>query len=187
MHRLTALALKLVLVTGQRPGEVAGMHKDEILGRMWTIPASRRGKTETCHAVYLTDTALEIVAAAKLEVERLQARRSVSWSGNIFEASPGSAISPAALCRAVVRNSAALGAKVESHWGGWTPHDLRRTMRTGLSACNIRPDIAELTIGHKKRGIVAVYDQHSFDTERRDALLAWEKYLLTVVSHSLHG
>jgi hypothetical protein len=54
-------------------------------------------------------------------------------------------------------------------------------MRTGLSACKVRPDISELTIGHTKRGIVAVYDQHAFDDERRRALEAWESLLLAIV------
>lgn len=44
LHRLTTLALKLVLVTGQRPGEVAGIHLDELADKTWTIPAARRGK-----------------------------------------------------------------------------------------------------------------------------------------------
>jgi integrase len=34
MHRLTALALQLILVTGQRPGEVAGLHCREIAERV---------------------------------------------------------------------------------------------------------------------------------------------------------
>ena len=41
IHRLTAIALKLILVTGQRPGEVIGMTHDEIEGDAWTLPASR--------------------------------------------------------------------------------------------------------------------------------------------------
>jgi hypothetical protein len=55
-------------------------------------------------------------------------------------------------------------------------------MRTGLSACKVRPDIAELTIGHTKRGIVAVYDQHAFDDERRAALEAWESRLSRIIA-----
>jgi hypothetical protein len=55
-------------------------------------------------------------------------------------------------------------------------------MRTALSACKVRPDIAELTIGHSKRGITAVYDQHGFEDERRAALEAWERRLLRIVS-----
>lgn len=181
LHRLTALALKMVLVTGQRPGEVAGMHLSEIAGRKWTIPASRRGKTDTDHTVHLTDTALALIADAKAEIDRLQGRRKAPPSGFVFEAVPGSPITTAALCRAVEREAEALGAKDAGQWGRWTPHDLRRTMRTGLSACKVRPDIAELTIGHTKRGIVAVYDQHGFDDERRAALEAWEARLSRIL------
>lgn len=177
LHKLTALALKLVLVTGQRPGEVAGMHVSEIEGCKWTIPASRRGKTDTSHNVHLTDAALAIIADAKVEIDRLNKRRSVPWRGFVFEAVPGSPITSSAICRAVERQHVALGAKDVKPWGRWTPHDLRRTMRTALSACKVRPDIAEMTIGHTKRGITAVYDQHGFDDERRAALEVWERRL----------
>lgn len=182
LHRVTALALKLVLVTGQRPGEVAGMHDREIDGDIWTIPATRRGKTDTAHSVHLTDTAKAIIAEAKAEIERLAARRIVPATGHIFEAWPGKPVNNAALARAVDRAAQAMGAKDVQPWGRWTPHDLRRTMRTGLSACRIRPDIAEMTIGHAKRGIVAVYDQHEFDAERRAALEAWEGRLLAIIA-----
>lgn len=182
LHRLTALCLKMVLVTGQRPGEVAAMHEGEINGRVWTIPANRRGKTDTAHSVYLTDTSLALVAAAKTEIQRLGERRKEPWGGFIFEAVPGRPITTAALCRAVDRSHIAMGAKDVQPWGRWTPHDLRRTMRTGLSACRVRPDIAELTIGHTKRGIVAVYDQHGFEAERRAALEAWEARLLRIAA-----
>ncbi|WP_245581522.1 tyrosine-type recombinase/integrase [Octadecabacter arcticus] len=182
LHLLTGLALKLVLVTGQRPGEVAGMHENEISGRLWTIPASRRGKTSTTQTVYLTDTALNIITVAKAELERLQGRRKGALSGYIFEAKGGSSITNSALPRGVQRSHEALGVKDNETWGHWTPHDLRRTMRTGLSACKIAPHIAELTIGHTKRGIVATYDQHTFDSERRDAMMAWELRLMTIVA-----
>jgi integrase len=182
LHRLTVLALKLVLVTGQRPGEVAGIHRDEITGRIWTIPANRRGKTVTAHSVHLTDTALGIIAEARGELERLHRRRLAPWGGFIFETAPGRPISTGALCKAVAREFADFRAKRVDPWGRWTPHDLRRTMRTGLSACKVRPDIAEMTIGHSKQGIVAVYDQHGFETERRAALEAWEARLLSIVT-----
>jgi hypothetical protein len=54
-------------------------------------------------------------------------------------------------------------------------------MRTGLSACKVRPDIAEMTIGHTKRGIIATYDQHTFVDERRASFEAWEGRLLAIV------
>ncbi|QIE42931.1 integrase arm-type DNA-binding domain-containing protein [Rhodobacteraceae bacterium SC52] len=182
LHRLSALALKLVLVTGQRPGEVAGMRADEINGRWWTIPASRRGKTDSTHTVYLSDTALQIITEAREELERLHKRRREPWGGYIFEAWPGKSVNNAALARGIERSREAMGNKHTDQWGHWTPHDLRRTMRTGLSAAKVRPDIAELTIGHTKRGIVAVYDQHGYEAERRAALEAWEARLLRIVA-----
>lgn len=181
LHRLTALCLKLILVTGQRPGEVAGMQEGEIDGRIWTIPASRRGKTDSAHSVYLTDTALQIVADAKGEIDRLHKRRREPWGGYYFEMRPDKSITNSAIARAVERSRAAMVNKANDQWGHWTPHDLRRTMRTGLSACKVRPDIAELTIGHTKRGVVAVYDQHGFEAERRAAVEAWERRLTAIL------
>jgi len=53
-------ALKLVLVTAQRPGEVAGMHTCEIDGKWWTIPAER-SKNGKEHRVFLSDLAQLII------------------------------------------------------------------------------------------------------------------------------
>jgi hypothetical protein len=38
-----------------------------------------------------------------------------------------------------------------------------------------------MCIGHRQGGIVAVYDLHRFDREKRDALSAWESRLLSIV------
>ncbi len=183
LHRLTALCLKLVLMTGQRPGEVAGMREDEISGRWWTIPAFRRGKTDTAQQVYLTDTALQIVADAKAELERLHKRRKEPWSGFIFEAKPGAPITNAALARAVARAGKTLGDRGQTDGRGrWRPHDLRRTMRTELSAAHVRPDIAEIVTGHVIPGIRGVYDRHDFKYERQAALEAWDARLSRITA-----
>ncbi|MGX0976291.1 integrase [Roseovarius sp. MBR-51] len=183
LHRLTALCLKLVLVTGQRPGEVAGMREDEISGRWWTIPASRRGKTETEQAVYLTDTALQIVADAKAELDRLHKRRKEPQSGFIFEVKQGAPVTTSALSRAVSREGKSLGDRGDKDGRGrWRPHDLRRTMRTELSACKVRPDIAEIVTGHVIPGIRGVYDRHDFKDERQAALEAWDVRLSRIVA-----
>lgn len=109
IHPLTAMALKLVLLTGQWPGEVAGMRANEISGNTWIIPAERRMKTETEQRVPLTAEAQAIIERAQNEVQRLSARRKQEGSGFIFEARPGMAISVGALSKAVAR------------YGGWRP------------------------------------------------------------------
>jgi len=63
-YRLTKLALRMVLLTGQRPGEVTGMKWDEIEGDVWHIPESRMKNSEA-HYVPLTDLALETLEQAK--------------------------------------------------------------------------------------------------------------------------
>jgi integrase len=52
-------------------------------------------------------------------------------------------------------------------------HDLRRSMRTALSALSIPPLVAELMIGHKQQGIAAVYDLHRYEAEQREGFERW--------------
>ena len=53
----------------------------------------------------------------------------------------------------------------------WTLHDLRRTARTLMSRAGVRPDVAERVVGHAVGGAVAqIYDRHSYEAEKRDAL-----------------
>jgi len=181
LHPLTVLALRLVLATGQRPGEVAGMHINEISGDRWTIPAARRGKSENTHSIPLTNLTMQLIDAATIEKNRLMQRRSKPSAGYLFEARPSAPITNSTLAKAVTRAAVPLGIKhVEPH-GNWTPHDLRRTMRTGLSACGIAPHIAELVIGHAKRGDIATYDWFEFGDEIKRALEAWQARLLRII------
>lgn len=69
-------ALKLILVTAQRPGEVAGMHTREINGHWWTIPAER-SKNKKTHRVYLTALAMEIITEAKTDAQTAKERAEI--------------------------------------------------------------------------------------------------------------
>ena len=181
LRRLTVLALQFVLVTGQRPGEVAGIRRSEIDGDTWVIPAERRRKTDSALTVPLTATAQRILDAAREETERLKPRRGEAHSDHIFQTRPGKPITTTALSRAVLRYAERLGSNDDPTWGYWRPHDLRRTARTGLSAAGVGELVAELAIGHTRKGMVAVYDLHRYDAEKRAALEAWERRLLRIV------
>jgi integrase len=181
MHKLTAIALQLVLLTGQRPGEVAGMHSREIRENVWTVPASRRGKTSDDHAVPLTETALDLLKQAVVEVQRLSRRRDEKPSGFVFEMKGAEPITVRALAKAVERYRTEIGNQAHPTFGHWTPHDLRRTCRTGLAAEGIIAEIAERVVGHVQNGMIGVYDQHRYDQEKRAALEAWERRLLRIV------
>jgi len=59
----------------------------------------------------------------------------------------------------------------------WTPHDLRRTVRTGLSRLGCRSEVAEAILGHSRSGIEGTYDLHSYESECRKWLQVWADHL----------
>src|SRR5262249_26347520 len=64
---------------------------------------------------------------------------------------------------------------------GWVIHDLRRSVRTNLSICGVEPFVAELVISHQQKGVAAIYDRFTYDEKKRDALMRWERKLLSLV------
>jgi integrase len=61
-------------------------------------------------------------------------------------------------------------------------HDIRRTMRTGLSALPVPDLVRELVIAHTKPGLHKVYDQHAYVDEKRHALELWAGRLRDIVT-----
>ncbi|MDX7991383.1 tyrosine-type recombinase/integrase [Xenorhabdus littoralis] len=63
----------------------------------------------------------------------------------------------------------------------WSIHDLRRTMRTGISELTA-PHVAEIMVGHKLPGIWQVYDKHTYLNEQREAYERWWEKVTRIVS-----
>ena len=169
IYRVTKLALKMILLTGQRPGEVCGMTWAELSeDGFWNIPPSRVKNSEP-QRVPLCPMALDVIK---------QARPYSSDCDFVFQSSykPGQAITRPAMTRAINRHWSEM--KIEEKF---TPHDLRRTLRTRLAEMGVNDMVAERVLGHKLQGMMAVYNQHSYDTEKRQALLKWEKRLQEIV------
>ena len=64
----------------------------------------------------------------------------------------------------------------------WTNHDLRRVVRSGLSALRVPHNVAEAVLAHKPPGIVGVYDTHEYLDEKREALEAWAQRIASIVN-----
>jgi integrase len=84
------------------------------------------------------------------------------------------------------RMKARLDDKVTKLNGGvpleqWGLHDLRRSMRTRLSALPIAPIVSELMIGHRQQGIAAVYDLHRYEAEQRHGYELWAAKVRDIV------
>jgi integrase len=81
----------------------------------------------------------------------------------------------------------AIAKAVSRHWQEigiteqFTPHDLRRTLRTRLAEIGIDDVVAERVMGHKLQGMLAIYNRHGYDAEKRQALDRWAKRLKQIV------
>lgn len=60
----------------------------------------------------------------------------------------------------------------------WTPHDLRRTMRTGLGRLGVEPVIAELLLDHAiSDDLARIYDRGAYWEKRVEASQAWADHV----------
>ena len=84
-------------------------------------------------------------------------------------------IQPNALTRAVSR------IRAEMEIPHWTEHDLRRTAASQMTALGVSRFIVARILNHTDSGVTAIYDRHSYDTEKIEALSLWG---LTVFDNS---
>lgn len=176
-------ALKLILVTAQRPGEVAQMHRNQIKGRWWTIPAEVAGKNEREHRVYLTDTALELIGDGKGYIFPSERGK----RGHVSQNALSQAINRGYLSDDVVKvvGNRKIKARKEPYFGmkPWSPHDLRRTARTNMARVGVLDEVGEEVVNHIKPGVVGVYNKYRYDNEKKEALLKWEGLLLEILKN----
>jgi integrase len=67
---------------------------------------------------------------------------------------------------------------------GFVIHDLRRVVRTNLSALDVPDHVAEMVIGHGRRGLQRIYDRHTYAKHIRDALERWASRLREIVTRT---
>jgi integrase len=192
---VTGEALRLQLLVGGRPGEIAGIRRSEIEhldqpGKaVWTVPGERT-KNKLPHMVPLESAALKIINAriAKIEDARLPVGAARKNDFPIFPArnKPDKSMTAHALARAMSR----LAEKLAGSWAGvksWkasrpTPHDLRRTFRTRLPQIGVPADIRDRLMNHIPSDVGSKhYDRYQYLDEKRAALFSWQTDLSTIL------
>jgi integrase len=162
------LAVKLQLVTAQRRGEIAQAewkHIDTEEG-WWTIP-SANSKNTLSHRVPLSSLAIDI----------LKELYELGDDSDYLLPSPigDKPIDPKAITRAIGRNRELL---IIDHF---TPHDLRRTAASHMTSIGISRLVVSKILNHAESGVTAVYDRHSYDKEKMQALDLWERKLTAII------
>ncbi len=153
---IMASTFKMRLLTAQRGSEVLSMRWEQLNGEWWTIPA-QVAKNGLAHRVPISPQVRGL-----LEDVREHNGRSV-W---VF-ASPrrrGAHIS--AVQKAAGRIAKTAGVD-------FVPHDLRRTAATFMTSMGISRLVVSKILNHVEQGVTAVYDRHSYDDEKREALALW--------------
>jgi integrase len=175
---------RLLLLTGQRKSEVSDARWSEfdLKGKLWTIPAERM-KADAAHVVPLTAEAIEVLSALP------RYTKGEHLFSTTFGEKPVSGFSKAKIrldetmlggLRKLIKGRGEddpKRAKIEP----FVIHDIRRTVRTGLSALPVPDLVRELVIAHTKPGLHKVYDQHAYLDEKRKALELWAARLRSIV------
>ncbi len=165
--------IKLLILTGQRRDEIAGLHRDEIGDGVLEIPGERT-KNHKPHIVPLSDAARLIIEHQTKKTNRAK----------IFGRGEGgfSGFSKA---------KKELDAKLPGI-KPWTVHDIRRSVATGMAELKdkddnplIEPHIIEAVLNHVsgyRSGVAGVYNKAAYLGPKTVALNLWTNYLKVVVA-----
>ena len=166
--------VRLLMLTGQRRNEVAGMTRGHINHdtNVWNIPGHLTKNART-HLVPLPKTALDIIEAVPAFV---------SPNGNrspfVFPARGN--------LDAHISGFSDGKEQVDAHSQvtGWRLHDLRRTVATGLAEMQVAPVVIEAVLNHSsgtRGGVAGTYNRYTYLNEKTAALDAWATHLGDIV------
>ncbi len=164
--------LRLLLLTLQRRSELAlaEWREFDFKNGTWKIPDAH-SKTGKGHVVPLSDRAIT-------ELQKLK----VMSAGSAFVL-PNADHSGPSDPKYITRSVARCLNRFKAHGiQAFTPHDLRRTGRTGLARLGVKADIAERVLNHTRERMEETYDVHDYLPEKRAALDAWARKLSDLAS-----
>ena len=160
---LQGTALKLILLTGQRPGEVSCMRREHIVDGWWTLPGSPVAglgwpgtKNGQSHRVWLVKPVQELLAE-------------LDDDGQLFP-------------RLGKLDEAMRDICTELGVERATPHDLRRSHGTTITALGFGRDAMNRVQNHKEGGIGSVYDRHQYAEENKRIMEAVAARILSLAT-----
>jgi len=151
-----------VILTGQRPGEVAAMRREHIVDKAWWqmpgpgLPALRwpGTKNKADHRVFLSEPARQLIGDGE--------------TGFVFE-------SRSRLPRVMRGICAKLGVADKV-----TPHDLRRTFGTFVTRLGFGRPAMDRILNHRDRSVGTIYDRHAYATEDQQIMEKVARHILEV-------
>jgi len=151
----------LALLTAARKSELLNLAWSELdLDRsLWTLPATR-SKTGQEHLIPLSPTAVTLLRSLPVD-----SRSEFVFTGGRI----GRAVANPQKWIVRIRERAKL---VDFRF-----HDLRRTAASGMTAIGVDRLTVSKILNHAEGGVTKVYDRHSYDKEKRAAIIKWDRHL----------
>jgi integrase len=179
----TKYIFQLVLLTGQRPGEVCQISKHQIDfdAMVWTIP-DKVHKSGRVHLVPLSDQVMAILD--RVDEHNSRSVRRSERPEYFLSPRKDASVLPTVLARKVHRRGDLLDIP------HWTPHDLRRTAATNISGRVLDGDqkskrfVVARVLGHTDKEVTGIYDRYEYLEEKKAALQGWAD-LVTSFSSSV--
>ncbi|WP_201098133.1 tyrosine-type recombinase/integrase [Thiocystis minor] len=177
---LFAAIVQVLMLTGQRREEVAGMRWAELdlSGAIWTLPEGNRTKNHREHMVPLSAPVLAILRERQAEQVAMGFRTEY-----VFVAPPRERGLESKPYQGWSKAKARLDARASI--APWTLHDLRRTLATRMAEdLRIAPHVIEALLNHvsgTRSGVAGIYNRALYLEERKGALETWARYLAAVV------
>jgi integrase len=162
-------ALKVILLTGQRPGEIAHMRREHIVDGWWTMPGEPvpalgwpGTKNGNSHRVWLPAPVQAILA----EIGDLP-------TGFVFPGPRRRPVNKLDLAMRAISTKLAVEAA--------RPHDLRRTFSTTVTGLGFGRDALNRVTNHKEGGIASVYDRHGYAEENKRVMETVAAHIMSLV------
>ena len=184
-HHLLAHWFLLILLTAQRPGEVAVMRWDQLdlfeerheraTTGWWNVRTSKNG--QPIHAA-LSPEAVRLLRALRRWSEQEHARIEESRAARRGPRLMSAYVFPAGDAAEAVEDTP-MGSdqfpateRVRTLMGvrDWTPHDLRRTASTLMGRLKVTRFIIDRVLNHTDATVGGIYDRFTYTEERMDAV-----------------
>jgi integrase len=174
------LIVRLLILTGQRRGEIGDLARSEIhLEKRQIDLPGQRTKNGRRHIVPLSDEALAILASKRREEKReFVFGRGAGGFGGWSKAK-------AELDARIAKSRAKVAKAKAKPMPAWTLHDLRRSFVTHISDRGLAPPhVVEAIVNHvsgAKAGVAGVYNHATYQAERCKALELWGAHVAALV------
>jgi integrase len=168
---IRSAALKMILLTGQRPGEISHMRYEHIKDGWWEMPGEPDRKLDwpgtkngASHRVWLSAATQAVIADLAADDVK---------HGVVFAGSRNKAIKQLDVAMRTVCD------KLEVEPA--TPHDLRRTFSSKVTGLKFGRDAMNRVTNHKEGGIASVYDRHGYADENKTIMETVANHLMELV------